>query len=80
MGYYYNPPPPRNEAARPLLPMSYAGAQAGNRAAPPSDTSCFPETDKCCGLSSQVVVLSLAGAAAVAIVVSLIVLIAVDAS
>lgn len=74
MGYFYNPPAAR-EAARPLLPLSYASGQQASAA---EATSCFPEADKCCGMSSQRVVLSLAGALAVAIVMALIVLVAAD--
>lgn len=83
MGYYYNPPPPAGpEAARPLLPMNPAAGQVRNPPARPlaqgAATSCFPEADKCCGVSSQKVVLALAGAAAVAIVVAVVVLAAVS--
>ena len=82
MGYFYHPPPAQ-EAARPLLPMNYASGPQGNRGAGAQGqaaTSCFPEADKCCGISSQRVVLAGAGALAIAIVVALIVLVAVDSS
>lgn len=76
MGYYYNPPPAGPEAARPLLPMNQGVAPVRNPGVVQPATSCFPETEKCCGVSSQRVVLALAGAAAVAILVALVVLVA----
>jgi len=73
MGYYYNPSPPGPEAARPLLPMNQGAGPVRVPVAVPA-TSCFPEAEKCCGVSSQRVVLVLAGAAVVAILVALVVL------